>query len=161
MGAHRRPSQTDWGLAMGLTTPYFAAQRLPPALGTPLQARKFIRRTLGSWGGQITIPDVVAVANELVTNAVCHAFADITNGEDAWLGLSSTSRSVLCAVTDPSPTPPRLLPSTPLILRGRGLRVVDALSLSWGYTPLVDRPGKVVWAHVPSRSVSPRHDGPH
>ncbi|MFF7205355.1 ATP-binding protein [Streptomyces sp. NPDC008141] len=152
MEAHHRPSHVDWGLAMGIAVPHFAAQRLPHALDTPSHARMFTRRTLDSWGGQSHIPNVVAVASELVTNAVRHALDDAPDDSAAWLGLSSTTHSVLCAVTDPSPAPPRLLPTTAVTPNGRGLQIVAALSTGWGYTLLDDRPGKVVWAHVPSRA---------
>jgi anti-sigma regulatory factor (Ser/Thr protein kinase) len=138
---------------MGLTVPYFAAHRVAPALETPRQARRFTLHTLDAWGVLVRTPDVVAVASELATNAVRHALTDPKGDGAAWLGLSCTGGSVVCAVTDPSPTPPVLRPQAPEMLNGRGLRIIEALTDRWGYTVLCGT-GKVVWAQVAFRPLA-------
>ena len=52
---------------------------------------------------------------------------------------------MVCAVTDPGPQPPVLVSAAPLAEAGRGLQVVLALSVTWGWTRLGGR-RKVVWA---------------
>ncbi|MGW0313992.1 ATP-binding protein [Streptomyces flavidovirens] len=137
---------------MGLTVPHFAAERLVPAYDAPRRARRFTRRTLNSWGEKAGVCDIVAVASELVTNAVRHAFRSTPSDAATWLALSATPHSVLCSVTDPSTTPPELMAATPWAANGRGLHVIEALSDDWGYALLANGPGKIVWARVPSRA---------
>ncbi|MFI8945333.1 SpoIIE family protein phosphatase [Streptomyces sp. NPDC053750] len=129
-------------------------------LGSPLApgaARAVVRAALADWVA-LGLPgtarlteqlaaDVLVVASELVTNAVVHAGTDLEMS--CRLGETGT---LVVEVTDrhPSRAPgsggenevPRESPEY-----GRGLRLVAALSESWGITY---RPGaKTVWARLP------------
>lgn len=137
----------DWGLPMGLGTPPFAAHRFTSAPETAKATRCFARHTLESWEFTNKADNAITVANELVTNAIQHALTR-HGDQSAWLALTALRHSVVCAVNDPSPRPPR--PSAPGRLkgRGRGLRIVTALSDEWGYRTLGNGTGKTVWARI-------------
>jgi hypothetical protein len=98
---------------------------------------------------QPAIDDTVTVVSELITNAVQSGCASTE------LRLDVHRDHVRVAVTDDSPGEPRLLNPGPSEERGRGLRLVDELSSSWGVTPLDH--GKQVWAVV--AATAPLLDG--
>jgi anti-sigma regulatory factor (Ser/Thr protein kinase) len=111
-------------------------------------ARKFTTLILERWGAADRGSDVAVVVSELLSNAVRHGLAP-ADGLPAGirLGLLHAGPSILCAVTDPSDTPP--VPRDPdwLDEGGRGLHVIASLSDGWGSCPDVPgQPGKVVWA---------------
>ncbi|WP_170068008.1 ATP-binding protein [Lentzea guizhouensis] len=87
--------------------------------------------------------DVQLVVTELVSNVYDHGRFP------ARLELAGTGRpdGVTVMVEDASPTLPKLRPSSPDSVRGRGLVLVDQLSEKWGVTPRTT--GKAVWAVVP------------
>ncbi len=92
--------------------------------------------------------DTAVVVSELVTNALFHG-AQVGPGESACgqveLTLWHRVSDLVCAVTDPSAEPPVLRPADPCAEAGRGLQVVQALTIAWGWAML--GPGrKVVWA---------------
>jgi two-component sensor histidine kinase len=90
--------------------------------------------------------DVVAVAVELVGNAIRHA-APLPGGvvRVAWRLLSNGHVHV--RVTDGgADTPPVPRFATPDDADGRGLAIVDALSQRWGVER--DGMGQSVWAEV-------------
>ena len=105
----------------------------------PGRARRFavgsVER-LGLAGGA----DVGLVVAELATNAVVHARSGFV------LTISVRGDRVRVAVRDDSPAAPDLRQPAALDTRGRGLRLVAALSCNWGAEP--DGPGKVVWAEL-------------
>ncbi|MFI7409245.1 ATP-binding protein [Streptomyces sp. NPDC049627] len=122
------------------------------------QARDFVRRTLGDWALDHCSADALMVVTELAANAVQHgvrhsaAAHSAAQGEaEIWLKLSLRRPAhLVCAVTDPSDSPP-VYPHTSDLFdeHGRGLRIIDALSEHWGWTrrqPL----GKTVWAMLPT-----------
>lgn len=148
------PSITpDWGLELGISTADFAARAFtcdPDSLKT---VRRFILQTISAWGLNGLADDLTTVVNELTTNAVQHALP--SPGEEqlkGWLGIARTGSTVVCAVTDPSPTPPSPRPLEYLADTGRGLLIVDALSSQWGYATSAPT-GKTVWARISSLSV--------
>ncbi|MEU6578407.1 ATP-binding protein [Streptomyces sp. NPDC046805] len=115
------------------------------------EVRDFTRRALDGWALEHRGDDVVAVVTELVANAVVHAAPHAPAEEtDVRLRLSLRSAHVVCAVSDPSDSPP-LYPHSadPLDERGRGLRLVEALSDHWGWTRRTPA-GKAVWAMLPT-----------
>ncbi|MFC0542352.1 STAS domain-containing protein [Kutzneria chonburiensis] len=116
-----------------------ATVELPPAHGSPAEARRFVTETLEKWAVQGLIEDACLVASELVENAILH-------GESAArLRLELRHGLLTVAVRDTCATPPsRLAPGT-THSGGRGVFLVDAMSKSWGSTPTWDG-GKVVWA---------------
>lgn len=112
-------------------------------------ARKFTTLIMERWGAAGRGADVAVVVSELLSNAVRHglAFPDGPSASGIRLGLLHSGPSILCAVTDPSASPP--VPREPdwLDEGGRGLHVIASLSDGWG--ACLDVPGqagKVVWA---------------
>jgi anti-sigma regulatory factor (Ser/Thr protein kinase) len=104
-------------------------------------AREQLTRVLDEWDltGEAVEPTLLVVT-ELLSNAIDHARAPIQ------LAVSRTGESVRVELRDSVTEPPRLQPHDPWAKRGRGLQVVEALSLRWGWT---DEPaGKTVWADV-------------
>ncbi|QIP88890.1 ATP-binding protein [Streptomyces sp. Tu 2975] len=115
------------------------------------QARKFAANTLHGWALRPLVTDVELIVSELVGNAVRHALppaAPRTDEYPVWLGLFRYSTHLVCAVTDPSPAPPRLGDPGPAASGGRGLLLVDSLSDSWSWRPAPPA-GKTVWACLP------------
>ena len=111
----------------------------PESVGT---ARRQARSILGSWAvGPRAIDDVLLVLSELVTNAVLHA------GEAQSAAIVLSDDRVRGEVADrsrvaPSPSRYGLDAHT-----GRGLGLVQSLSLEWGVAHQAQ--GKLVWADVP------------
>ena len=105
-------------------------------------------------------------ASELVANALEHGIrstSDRTSDTDELrrrradgvrISLVSTGAHIVLSVTDPSPLPPVRRPRDPFAGGGRGLQLVEGLSLCWGWTLLDEQdgqrmPGKSVWAMFP------------
>jgi hypothetical protein len=112
---------------------------LPCHPGSAAGARCFFRELCADWD----IPELVAhgeiVVTELVSNAVEHARSScrLTTAYDRW-GLHVGVRDFGGAVVAP------VAPVEVTGGRGRGLRIVAALSISWGVTEHAD--GKTVWS---------------
>ncbi|MFF4655849.1 ATP-binding protein [Streptomyces sp. NPDC001381] len=117
------------------------------------EARDFTHRTLDAWSLEHCADDALTVVTELAANAVLHGLPDPSADHfDVRLRLTLRRAHLMCAVTDPSDSPP-LYPhdGDDLLEHGRGLRIVDALSEHWGWTrrsPV----GKTVWAMLPTRT---------
>ena len=104
-------------------------------------ARRFLRQAVGSWAGPEDAWGAVVVVSELASNAVLHgrsAFrVRITRGRDTLrVGIEDAARALPLA-----PAPGATATG------GRGLALVEALSLRSGHDPLPE--GKVVWAELP------------
>jgi anti-sigma regulatory factor (Ser/Thr protein kinase) len=114
-----------------------SAQALPD-----IRARVAV--VLAEWGltGEPAEPALLVVT-ELLSNAIEHGRGPRR------LSLELVDGAVRVEVRDDASRPPQLRPLEPLQARGRGLRVVEALSSGWGWDD--DAPGKVVWAEVPTR----------
>ncbi|MEU0572480.1 ATP-binding protein [Nonomuraea sp. NPDC005983] len=102
-------------------------------------ARHFVDRTLTSWGGERVAFDAQLVVSELVTNAMRHA------GGAAQLRLLAHGPEVACVVSDYSRAAPVATVPDVFAEFGRGLRLVEALSVAWGWLAPVG-PRKFVWA---------------
>jgi hypothetical protein len=121
---------------------------LPTAPGC---GRAWTRQVLREWGLDRLADNTELLVSELTTNAL-QASAPIA---DASIGLwlaSDCERAVIL-VWDPSPQPPAPADPGQDAEDGRGLLLVQALSLQWGwYFPPSASPGghagKVVWAIV-------------
>lgn len=135
---------------LGIGAPGFTTRRLAADPESLRQAREFVRDALDHWGLRTCADDVALVAGELMSNAVCHGIRpeeEQPAPAAARLGLARQEGSLVCAVTDPSPEVPVLRRAEECVERGRGLRIIDALSSSWGWS----RPtatGKTVWARI-------------
>ena len=104
--------------------------------------RRFVSRTLRSWGEDLLVPDAVLVTSELATNAISHADSPFH---------ASVSRSeglVRISIEDGSPDVAAQRVASLDDICGRGISIVEALAQQWGHD---ERPvGKVVWAEFPA-----------
>lgn len=138
------------------------SRTLPADLSSVRQARDVVRTTLVGWRADNLYEDVALVASELVSNALRHGLqldrqAGPEPGDTVELSLRCDGDHVICAVTDPSQDPPIRRRGDVLTSSGRGLQLVDSLSLCWGWRvhdtksiPAQGR-GKSVWAAFPLR----------
>ena len=105
------------------------------------QARRFTEEALEDLGLGALSWEAVLLVSELVTNAVLHARSDLT------LGLEQLGPGeIRIAVSDGSPKHPSKRTFSDHATTGRGLRLLEELSTSWGVTTFAD--GKTVWAVV-------------
>jgi anti-sigma regulatory factor (Ser/Thr protein kinase) len=151
------------------------SRALPADLTAVREARTVVQQVLGTWRADEIYDDVALVASELVANALRHGLQGersprrfparlpaperaVTEPEAVRISLVSTGSHVICAVTDPSGDPPVRQSADPLAGSGRGLQLVESLSLCWGWTVLDGDPdgssagavhGKSVWAIFP------------
>ncbi|MEH3077483.1 ATP-binding protein [Quadrisphaera setariae] len=101
--------------------------RLPKDTRAPLLARAFVRKELGELHSVEVRDRVELLASELVTNAVVHAGSLVTMDV-----VCEASGAVLVEVADGSPVHPVLRQIDLLDESGRGLELVDKLSVEWG-----------------------------
>jgi anti-sigma regulatory factor (Ser/Thr protein kinase) len=124
-------------------------------------ARDFTTETLVRWGLRGLIGDATVVVSELITNAIRHgaqqpgqdepgpdrAAQDGAGRPQAELALWGRGGHLVCVVTDSNISPPVLTPSDLATEDGRGLQVVQAFAVRWGWTVLgIHR--KAVWAVI-------------
>jgi anti-sigma regulatory factor (Ser/Thr protein kinase) len=120
----------------------------PPQPESARRAREFTRITLQDWGmgGQVDLAELVV--SELITNSLRHGLlsAQWMPGEHP-IGLTIVRLDpyLMCLVTDPGLTCPVRIDSCASAEGGRGLQVVEACSVRWGWEPVAGE-GKVVWA---------------
>lgn len=143
---------------------------LPASAAAPGFMRTLVARRLEKWGCSRISDDATLVATELVTNAV-----KATPGEVIRFLCRWEDGTVYIAVWDSGPGRPAPAPAVEFALDdldpsdadfdangGRGLVIIDALALEWGYRPdPVDptagrSPGKWIWARVPTDPPSGR-----
>ena len=134
----RMPS--DWW-----DSPAVAACPLGVSAQSGRTARRFTRNTLREWGLVTLVDDAEVIVGEFVANAVSHAARAALPGQSLGLRLLRRTGEVMCAVLDPSDIAPVLRMPDRNEEAGRGLKMVDALSDVWGWSPLAGR-GKAVWA---------------
>lgn len=143
------------------------SRALPPDFTAVREARRVVQRVLSNWRADDIFDDVVLVASELVANALRHGLqvdepmTRLGEREGVRISLVSTGSHVICAVTDPSDVPPVRQSADWFDGSGRGLQLVESLSLCWGWTLLDGDPevravqGKSVWAIFPLAIGSP------
>ncbi|MFD9706237.1 ATP-binding protein [Lentzea sp. NPDC059081] len=109
--------------------------------GSCARARQVVRGAAASWGlSEDLADDAQLVVTELVSNGIDHGEGLIT------LTVRRAAGGMLLEVHDESPKQPVLRPVDPGSARGRGMQLVQALSVGWGTKP--DDDGKVVWAQL-------------
>ncbi|MEU0846183.1 SpoIIE family protein phosphatase [Streptomyces sp. NPDC005962] len=123
-----------------MTADNIVSWRLPDAPIAAGEARHHVRDQLGAWQLDELAMTTELLVSELVGNVVRHAKGPIR------LRLLR-SRSLICEVSDGSPTTPRIRRASDTDEGGRGLQLVSALSHRWGtrFTPT----GKCIWAEQP------------
>ncbi|GAA4436219.1 ATP-binding protein [Phytohabitans houttuyneae] len=116
-----------------------ASEDLLPVIGAGRRAREIVTEVCFQWEVPGLLGPACTVVTELVNNVVAHAHTMMT------LRLSLRDQYLQIAVRDGSSEEPRLQREVSLTsLSGRGLALVDTVSLSWGCLPTEG--GKVVWA---------------
>ncbi|MCX2949349.1 ATP-binding protein [Lentzea sp. NEAU-D7] len=109
--------------------------------GSCARARQVVREAAASWElSEDLSDDAQLVVTELVSNGIDHGEGPIT------LTVSRKAGGMLVEVRDESPKLPELRPVDPSSPRGRGMQLVQALSVEWGTRP--QNGGKVVWAQL-------------
>jgi anti-sigma regulatory factor (Ser/Thr protein kinase) len=113
-------------------------------------ARFHVRAALGFHELGQYADDAEIITSELVTNAIQHACCDTTETIGVTLARSDDQDAVIIAVSDSSPDDPviRIAPidSEP----GRGLQIVESLSVHWGWRP--EPGGKAVFAILTTKA---------
>jgi len=124
--------------------PQLIALTLPSTTEAPRIARFHVRAALGLHGLGEYVGDAEAITSELVTNAVQHVRGDGTETIGVTLSRMRNPEVVTVVVTDSSPEGPVKREPLDSSERGRGLRVVEALSAHWGWH--LEDGGKAVYA---------------
>jgi len=138
---------------------------LPVTLQAVPRGRAVVRRGLIHLDAESVTDDVALVATELITNALEHgvgaastgaptsesALRELRRGSGVQISLSVSGSHIVLAVSDPNPATPVRRPRDTFSGGGRGLQLVESLSLCWGWTLLDEQngrrqPGKSVWA---------------
>lgn len=110
-------------------------------------ARYHARHILWEWRLTQLSDDVELVAAELMTNAVSASRClDWPYPVRMW--LLADKGSVLIVVWDANPQPPVRIDPAGDAESGRGLLLVEAISIRWDWRALPDAPGKVIRALI-------------
>ena len=121
--------------------PLVASMTHEPAPTAAPQIRRRVRALLVGWGmSDDRTDDALLVLEELVANVLDHARTRFR------LVVRLSGDVLHIAVHDDSPRSPDLQPIDPHAVRGRGLQLVEALTLRWGYAQ--QDGGKTVWADL-------------
>ena len=121
---------------------------LSPSPESVKVSRNFARTTLWDWGMSAPMDVAELVVSELVTNALRHgipAARKLGGQQFVRLRLLAQAPFIMCMVTDLERAIPVLRDAGPAAESGRGLTVVEACCVRWGWH-LLDEGGKVVWA---------------
>ena len=120
------------------------------AVGT---ARRHVAEQLRAVGLESAVPDAQLAVSELVANAVIHARTPVTVRVEA---LATGAR---VHVHDESPALPSPAALGASAMSGRGLVLVDAVSVRWGVEP-DPAGGKTVWFDIDPDQVAPEAPAP-
>ncbi|MFE6384745.1 ATP-binding protein [Nocardiopsis dassonvillei] len=151
------PRRCGTGAGTGVRTAFFGAE----ANQAP-QIRSWCQRG-ARVQAHLAFP-LVLVVSELVTNAWMHTASGTPGGRVKVQMQHLSGRLVRIAVTDDGPRPgqtfclPRLSSEVDALAAcGRGLRLVDRLSVEWGWN---GEPGMplMVWAHIDPYAPVPEPD---
>ncbi len=114
----------------------FAPDTAAPGLARAMVGAELTARLISA--ADDAISDASLVASELVSNALgC-------GSETLVVSVRLCEDELTLQVTDSGAGWPQIQPVSAARARGRGLRIVDALTQRWGVTPLAG--GKAVWA---------------
>ena len=113
-------------------------------LRSPIEARRFVARTLTPLLGREDVETAMLVTSELVTNAALHA------GTECEIELRGTPGGLVIKVSDFDKQV--WLKGNAFgaeMTTGRGLRMLEVLSRRWGIEPWAQ--GKTVWCELTVR----------
>ncbi|HJD84980.1 ATP-binding protein [Kitasatospora aureofaciens] len=106
--------------------------------------REFLKQVPGS---SVLLSNGQLVVSELVTNAVVHA--RVSPGREIAVRFELVCGHLRIEVHDASSEKPVIRRvASPDDLSGRGLWLVEALSVEWGCAPRPEGIGKIIWALV-------------
>src|SRR5688572_8456499 len=115
---------------------------LPAEASSASVARRLLREGLRGEVDQTVIDDVELMVSELVGNSVRHG------GASCALAISSPEYGILrIAVSDWNQDVPRIGPYDTAAANGRGLQLIDSMSLRWGHDRHPEI-GNTVWFEV-------------
>jgi anti-sigma regulatory factor (Ser/Thr protein kinase) len=100
-------------------------------------ARRFVRSACTGLVNDEVVETAVLLTSELVTNSVVHGRSAVT------VAVSAPDEVLRVAVTDHDSQWPTLEPAEQVKERGRGMALVEAISIAWGVMPVGE--GKTVW----------------
>ena len=107
-------------------------------------ARSRVRAALGFHHLDQYANDAEIITSELVTNVIQHVHGDGTETVGVTLVRVRNPEAVTVIVSDSSPQGPAMRQTPAGSERGRGLRIVEALSAHWGWYP--EEGGKAIFA---------------
>jgi len=107
----------------------------------PAAARRYVRDALTGLPRDV-VDTVSLMVSELATNCVRHADTDFT------MTIEQTMRHIRVEIADSGSGRVATRRPEPTEFSGRGLRIIDRLSDTWGVTEYPDRAGKSVWFMV-------------
>jgi anti-sigma regulatory factor (Ser/Thr protein kinase) len=107
-------------------------------------ARRFVRDIAVDWYTTEEVPDIAELlASEIVTNALVHGAVDFPTSSTLRVAVGRDGPVMTVDVYDSCITVPELRRVDSLETSGRGLAIVETLSLKWGWN--LHRHGKSVW----------------
>lgn len=109
-------------------------------------ARRFVSQAISDLPGERQ-DSANLMVSELATNALVHASSGFS------VSIDRSDTAVTISVTDRGDGTPAMQSPSSSEPHGRGLRIVEALSDSWGITPTAGT-GKSVWFQLSLRSTS-------
>ena len=137
-------------------------------LSAAAASRLFVRQVCASWGlDQEKIDEAELLASELVSNAITASgvtdsrpilAVQTANMQLIGIRLLALDDGLVIEVWDTSPRPPCLIESGDFSEHGRGLQLVDALSIRWGYYNS-GVSAKVVWCQLALGAAEPSPGG--
>jgi anti-sigma regulatory factor (Ser/Thr protein kinase) len=145
---------------------FVSVHELEATATAPAQARREVRRVLETWGLLDLIETTNLLVSELVTNAV-RATAALNGRARRMVAvrISWAAASLIIEVWDRNPKPPVLRTPHLDAEGGRGLHIVEALSLAAAYYPSPTGQGKVAWCQIEAPTSAgvepPAPDLPH
>jgi anti-sigma regulatory factor (Ser/Thr protein kinase) len=127
--------------------PLQSCLELGPLASAVPRARRHVRQVLREWDLTDLGETAELVVSELLTNAVrATRMAEVFAPVRLW--LLSDKRSVMILVWDFSPQPPRRIDTACDAENGRGLLLVEDISMRWSWYVPHNLGGKVVWAQI-------------
>ena len=125
-------------------SPRLTAIALPGIPGSVPAARRHVRETLGLHGLGEFAQDAAIITSELVGNAVQHACGNGTATIGITLTCAGSPPAVTIVVSDSCAHGPVRRETPADDEQGRGLQIVEALSVHWGWR--CEDGGKAVFA---------------
>lgn len=133
-------------------------QLFPFPTATPC-ARLHTKQVLWEWGFDDVAETAELLVSELVTNAV-KAAREMGGDVPVWMRVSGDKDRICIEVWDSNPRPPAAVtpdagPPDPYEEGGRGLFLVQRLSLRWNWHSTREPAGKVVWCELDAGRLDP------